>query len=93
PALWPLLDSLPTVHLSHGRAPLPRDSGTFNKGPTSPFEKSGAISDARSLPVVQGKRLRELRHRGFAKPVAESYRDATEQIGPHPRRSHPLRET
>ncbi|KYN31254.1 hypothetical protein ALC56_14443, partial [Trachymyrmex septentrionalis] len=35
--------------------------------------------------MVQGKRLRELRHRGFAKPVAESYRNATEQVGPHPR--------
>ncbi|KYN38431.1 hypothetical protein ALC56_07207, partial [Trachymyrmex septentrionalis] len=34
---------------------------------------------------VQGKGLRELRHRGFAKSVAESYRDATEEIGPHPR--------
>ena len=55
PALWPLLDSLPTVHLSRGRAPLPRDRGTFYRGPTSPSERLGAISDARSLPWCKGR--------------------------------------
>ena len=47
---WPLLDDSPITHSSRGHAPLLRDRGTFYRGPSSTSEKSGAISDARSLP-------------------------------------------